>query len=164
VGFMALIPAWAWRWIAIAAVAAAAGGWCWLLGAHHVQREFDDYKEQVKLAGDKQAFLTAETIKAHQALKEISDAEAQTAAAERDAAVMRVRQLVQAGRNRGFLPAPAAGAGGSNRICFARGELDRNLGEAVGRISNRVIALAQEGQRGVDTAVVCREWAKGLAR
>lgn len=161
--FMALIPAWAWRWIAIAAVAAAAGGWCFIEGVRHEEKIFDDYKEQVKLAGDKQNFLTQETIKAHKALQEISDAEAKTRSAERDAALLRVRILVQAGRDSRIVPAPAAGAAGSNRICFAAEQLDRGLREALGRVQDRTLALAQAGQRGVDTAVVCRDWASALA-
>src|SRR5258708_14487586 len=114
-GFLSFIPAWAWRWIAILAVAAAAGGACYIAGVRHEEKLFDDYKEQVKLAADKQNFLTQETIKAHQALKEISDAEAKTAAAERATALERVRQLVQAGRDSRIVPAAGPGACGGSR-------------------------------------------------
>src|SRR5258708_15651982 len=108
-GFLAFIPAWAWRWSAILAVAAATGGACYIAGVRHEEKLFDDYKEQVKLAADKQNFLTAATIKAHKTLQELSDAEAKTAAVERDAATLRVRQLVQAGRDSRIVPAAGPG-------------------------------------------------------
>src|SRR5258708_39368168 len=161
-GFLAFIPAWAWRWSAILAVAAAAGGACYIAGVRHEEKLFDDYKEQVKLAADKQNFLTAETIKAHKTLQELSDAQAKTAAAERDAATLRVRQLVQAGRDRSLLSAIPPSAAGNNRVCFATDQLDRGLRQAVGAASDRLIAIAQAGQRGVDTAVTCQQWATGL--
>ena len=159
---MALIPAWAWRWLAILGVGAALYGMGWLQGRHHEELIFDDYKEQVKLAADKQNFLTAETIKAHKSLQELSDAEAKTAAAERDAATLRLRQLVQAGRDRSLLSAIPPSAAGNNRVCFATDQLDRGLRQAVGAASDRLIAIAEAGQRGVDTAVTCQQWAKGF--
>lgn len=162
---MAFIPPWAWRWLAVAGIGASLYGVGWLNGRHHEERLFDDYKEQVKLAADKQAFLTQQTIKAHQALKEISDAESKTLAAERDAATLRVRQLVQAGRDRSLLPPLASGTASNSRICYAdRDQLDRGIREGFNRLSERIIKLAQQGQRGADVATVCRDWSTRLAK
>jgi hypothetical protein len=156
------LPWWG-RWVAIAALAATWGGWCALKMHQHDEAKFEAFKAEVQAAGDKQNFETQQTIKAHQALKEISDAEANTAAAQRDAALLRVRELVRAGRDRSFLPAPAPGAERGDRLCFAAGELDRGLRAAVERLQERTVANAAEGQRGVDAAVICRDWAKAIA-
>lgn len=160
---MGFIPAWAWRWLAILGVGAALYGAGWLNGRHHEERIFDDYKEQVKLAADKQAFLTAQTIKAHQALKEISDAEAKTRTAERDLALSRVRQLVQAGRDRSLLSAGALSTGGRGELCYPAGELDRQIREALGEAASDDLNDSATGQAAVDTASVCKKWAQGLS-
>ena len=156
---LGLIPSWAWRWIAIAVVAAAAGWTCYLKGEEKVQAQFDDYKAQVKAAGDRQNELTRQTIAAHQQLQEIADAHAQTAAADRDAALARVRALESARANSRIVPPAPAGAAGGDRICFAREELDRGLRAAFARLSEQSLANASEGQRAADVAAVCRDWA-----
>jgi hypothetical protein len=159
---MALIPAWAWRWIAILLVligAFAAGA----AKMHaHDQAKFDEFEAAVKEAGDKQNALTDQTIAAHKSLKEISDAEAKTLAAERDVATVKLRDIQSAIAGVSLLPPSAVSAAGSNRICFAADILDRGLRETVARASERIIAIAQDGQRGIDIAVTCREWAKGF--
>lgn len=162
-GFLSFIPASAWRWIAIVAVSASFGFVCWLYGRAGEERVLDEYKAQIKLAADKQAYLTAETIKAHKQLQEIADAEAQAARAERDAATLRVRQLVQAGRDSRLVPAPSGSAAGSERVCSTLSELDRGVRQNLGRVSERIITLAGQGQQGIDTAIVGRDWAKGVA-
>ncbi len=159
-GFLSIIPAWAWRWIAILSVGAALYGTGWIKGKIHEEKLFDEYKSQVKAVGDRQNYLTQETIKVHKALKETSDAKAKTAAAERDAALERVRTLQSTSASRSFLPRTSPSTASSNRVCFAADQLDRGVRQAIDRLQQRVVAGAAEGQRGVDTAVVCRDWAK----
>ena len=156
---LGLIPSWVWRWIAIAAVASAAGWACYLKGEEKVQGAFDEYKVAVKAAGDRQNELTRQTIAAHKQLQESSDAQAQAAATARDAALARVRALQSAAARSRIVPAAPAGAAGGDRICFAREELDRGIRAAFARLSQRSLANAEEGQRGVDVATVCRDWA-----
>lgn len=158
---MAFIPAWAWRWIAVAAVGVALFGTGWIKGRAGEAEKFDEYKAQVKAASDRQNQLTQQTIAAHQRLREMSDVEANAAVLTRDAALARVRLLVRDAGSR-IVPAPSTGATGSNRVCFAADELDRGIREALDRVTDRTLAIAQEGQRGIDTAVVCREWTNAL--
>lgn len=154
------LPWWA-RWAAIAALAAAWGGWCALKMHQHDEAKFEAFKAEVQVAGDRRNFETQQTIKAHQAQKEISDAEANTAARERDAALLRVRALQRDAAGRGVVPAAPAGAASDRRICFAdREELDRGFRASFARLSERVIGIAQEGQRGIDVAGVCARWAQ----
>lgn len=162
-GFLSVVPAWAWRWLSILLIlvgAFAAGA----AKMHaHDQAKFDEFEAAVKAAGDKQNALTQETVKAHKTLQELSDAEAKTAAAERDAATLRVRQLVQAGRDSRIVPNSAPSSPSNSRICYAdREQLDRGLRESFARLSERVIGIAQEGQRSADVAALCRDWAKKL--
>lgn len=163
-GFLSIIPAWAWRWLSILLVLVGA----FAAGAakmhEHDQAKFDEFEAAVKAAGDKQNALTEQTIAAHKTLKEISDAEAKTAAVERDLATVKLRDIQSAVAGVSLLPPSAAGAPGSNRICFAADVLDRGLREAVARASDRLVAIAQSGQLGVDTAVVCRAWAVAISQ
>lgn len=154
------LPWWG-RWAAIAALAAAWGGWCALKMHEHDEAKFEAFKAEVQAAGDRQNFRTQQTIRAHQALKEISDAEANAAAAQRDAALLRVRALQSAAAGRRIVPAAAAGAAGGARICYAdRDELDRGIRERIDRLSARVVGIAEKGQRGVDVAQICARWAQ----
>jgi hypothetical protein len=155
---LGLIPSWAWRWIAIVVLAAATGWAFYLKGEERVQVDFDEYKAQVRAAGNKQNELTRQSIAAHKQLKEIADGKARTAAAARDAALARVRSL-ESGADRRLVPTAPPRAAGGDRICFAREELDRGLRDAFARLSQRALANAEEGQRGVDVAALCRDWA-----
>ena len=155
------VPWWG-RWLAIGALVAAWSGWIALKVHAHDERELDAYKAEVKAAGDRQNAMTQQIILAHRHLKEIADAEARTAAVERDAAALRLRDIQRAIAGVSLLPAPAPNTTGGNNICFAADELDRGLRNALAGVANRLGPIAQEGQRGVDTAVVCRDWARGL--
>lgn len=161
---LGLIPSWLWRWLALIAVAAAFGWTCYLKGEAHVQEQFDAFEAQVKAAGDRQNELTQQTIKVHKLLQENADAQAQTATASRDAAMLRVRALESAAASSRILPAPAPGTASGNRICFAADQLDRGIRVSLAAAQERFAAIAQSGQRGVDTAVVCSAWAKSLAK
>ena len=161
-GFLALVPSWAWRWVAIVGVSIAFGVVCYMKGREAVQEKFDDYKAEVKAAGDKQNALTQQAIQAHQQLKEIADAEAKTALAERDAATLRLRDIQGAIAGVSLVPAPAAGSASGNRVCFASDILDRRLHNALAAASDRLNRIAQSGQQGIDVGVVCRNWAMSL--
>ena len=157
---MALIPAWAWRWIAILAVGAALAFTWYVKGREAVQIKFDEYQAQVKAAGDRQNELTRQTIAAHKQLQESSDAQAQTAAASRDAALARVRALESARASIRIVPSAPTSAQGNLRICYPdRDELDRQVRGAMDEAAAEDHADSATGQTGVDVATVCRDWA-----
>jgi hypothetical protein len=157
-----VVPWWG-RWLAIAGILAAAAAWGAAKMHAHDEREFDAYREEVKLAGDRQNELTRQVTTAQAQLKEISDAEWKT---KHDAAVGALAaaqlRLDQARRDRRLVPAAPAGAGSGDRLCLSRDELDRGLREAIGRLQQRALAVAAEGQRGIDIASTCSSWARGL--
>lgn len=160
---LGFIPSWAWRWIAIFAVAAAAGWACYLKGEAHVQEQFDQFEAAVKAAGDKQNQLTQATIKAHQQLKELSDAEAKTREADLTAELAATRVRLDAARSStSILPKSSPGADGNKRICAARDVFDRGYAEISGRLQERALAIAGKGQRGIDLTVICKAWGVGL--
>jgi hypothetical protein len=149
-------------WVLAAGMAAIGGSFLYGLKIGHERMEA--FQSQVEAVGAAQNAKTAATTKAWKDLKETSDAKAQTLAADRAAALARVRALQSAAASRSLLPAPTTGAAGSNRICFAADQLDRGLRETVARVAGRAVAIAQEGQRGIDTAVTCREWANAIVK
>lgn len=169
IGLLGLVlpgSAWLWKWGAIAAVSAAFGGWCWLQGAHHVEREFDKFRLEVQAVGDRQNRETAARVAAWQTLKETTDAQAQDRAA-RDAVLLAAsrKQLLDFSARVRLVPSAAAGAGDDKRICFAdRDELDREIGAALLEFAAEDLGDAAEGQRGIAVASACQAWAQGLAR
>jgi hypothetical protein len=164
--FLGFVIPWWGRWLTIAGVLIAAMAFGAAKMHAHDEREFDDYRERVKLAGDRQNELTRQTIAAQAQLKEQSDAEWKTKHAAAVAALADARmRLDAAGRDRRFVPAAPAAAGGAARICFPdRDELDRGIRERFARLSARIIRAAEEGQRGIDLAAVCSSWARGLQK
>ena len=157
-----LIPWWG-RWLAIGGLFASVAGWAAIKMHEHDQRIFDEYEDKVKAAGDRQNELTHQIILVHKQAKENADAQAKQFALARDAALARLR-VAQARSGSGVLPTPPAGTVSSNRVCFAADQLDRGIRESLGRVQARALALAAEGQRGVDTAIVCRSWAVSVAK
>lgn len=162
--FLGLAIPWWGRWLAIAGVLVAAAGWGAVKMHEHDEEKLEAFKLEIARAGDKQNRETAERVLRWKNLKEISDAQAQTAAAARDAALdrERVRQLADSSRR--IVPAATAGAGGGDRLCLSRDELDRRLRASFARLSERLIGIAEQGQRGIDVAAVCSSWARGLQK
>jgi hypothetical protein len=159
------IPWWG-RWLAIAGVLVAAAGWGAAKMRAHDEREFDAYREEVKLAGDRQNELTRQITAAQAQLKEISDAEWKT---KHDAAVGALAaaqlRLDQARRDRRLVPAAPAGAAGNQRICFAdREQLDREIDRALTDAAKEDLGDAAEGQRGIIVAAGCNGWARALGK
>lgn len=143
-------------------MAVAFGVVCYFKGMAHVQSEFDDYKAEVKAAGDRQNLITQQTISIHKQLQETADAKAQSAAAERDLSLRRLRDIQGAIAGISLLPTPAPNTTSGNNICFAADKLDEGLRNAIAGVANRLGPIAQEGQRGIDTAVIARDWAISL--
>jgi hypothetical protein len=156
-----VVPWWG-RWLAIAGILAAAAAWGAAKMHAHDEREFDAYREEVKLAGDRQNELTQQITAAQAQLKEISDAEWKTKHDAAVGALAAARLRLAAGRDRRLVPAAPSRAGGGDRLCLSRDQLDRGLREAVGRLQQRALAVAAEGQRGIDIAGTCSSWARGL--
>ena len=160
-GFLALIPSWAWRWIAIIGVGIA------LYGGGRVQQylvdevKYDRREAQIQAAGDAQNAKTAQIVKDNELRKEKADVEAKTRetalVAERDAALKRLSDSTR----RRIVPAPSAGTSSSSRLCLSSEVLDRGLREALGRLQQRTLAIAAEGQRAANVAALCRDnWPK----
>ena len=115
-----------------------------------------------RVAGAAQDKITQQIIKTHEQLKEAKDVQAKLLASQRDDAVARMRALAAASASQRIVPASTGPASSGGRVCYAADELDRGIRERVARLRARVEGVAAVGQAGVDTATICRDWAKGL--
>ena len=126
---------------------------------HTAQAEFALFKVQVETLGRDAERKAKERAAADKLNQEKTDAEAKLreTALQRDLVAARLR-LARASSS--VLPAPATGAASDSRLCLSRAELDRGLGDALGKLREGLIAIAETGQRGVNVATLCREWTR----
>jgi hypothetical protein len=161
---LGLLPSWAWRWLGIAAVAGSAALAFYWKGVEHEEVKFDDYRAQVKAAGDKQAELARQKEQAWKQLAEATEREAQLRT-DRLAADLRAARLRgDALASRRLVPEPPGAAGGGGRICYAAEQLDRGLRQDLGGLQRRITDLAEQGQRDRDLAAECVAYVRGLQR
>ena len=158
---MGFIPAWAWRWLAIALVFAGAWGAGWFQGRLAGERDLTQYQARVEAEARVAAKRTAEVISQHKAAKEIADAQFEELHAKSNALLNAARlQLAKTRADSRIVPAKPGGTTGDKRICFSdRDELDRGIRELFIELSKGIIGIAEKGQRGVDVAVTCHNWA-----
>lgn len=131
----------------------------WKYEAHSASDELAAYRT----AGEAQNALTAQVIAAYKHQKELADANFEKRESDLAGELAATRVRLDAARSRGsFLPAAAPGARGDQRLCVARDVLDQGLGDIAGRLESRILAVAAKGQRGIDVAVTCRDWAAKL--
>ena len=147
-------------WLILGAFLAVGGAF--LAGIEVESRNFASYRGAQEAIAKIQEDQTKRIAAQHRKDAEDAQAQSQTLAADRDAAIAKLRVVQSTIAGRSIVPAPAPGAPVSDRVCYSRAVLDRELRATVARAAERLVGIAQEGQRGWDLAVVCRDWAKAL--
>ena len=142
-----------WIWSGLAGFVAGA-----LFAFIPIEKQYLSYKATVEAVGRQQEENTKLIAAQHRQVKEDLDAKYK-AVVDRDAArIAALRVQLNAERSQRIVPAAPSSSSADQRVCYSRDELDRGLRESLARLSERIIGIAEEGERAVVVASQCREW------
>lgn len=151
-------------WVLVAGMAAVTG--VYFYGRHDGEKSLTIYQAQQEAVTAAQNAKNAQIITDHKRAKEQADETYQRDLSRLSADLDIADERLRAARTKvsqRLVPAAPAGSAGNLRICFTRETLDRELGGAINRVverhAKRNLQLAAEGQRGINVAKVCQEWA-----
>jgi hypothetical protein len=161
------IPSWG-VWALAAAAFAAWGGWCGFKGYMMGMENYNELRINLAAQAAEQEANTKSTIKAHQKLLEAINEKAklqrEADALKLSIADQRVRDALKSRTK--LLPSAPSGSPSDQRICTTREAIDRDVGDAIERITTRHAGRTkpgvEESLRAVNLVLFCKEWAKGF--